>query len=100
MSHMVTRCPTCATAFRVTSTQLESAKGAVRCGSCLHIFQAQDYLVKTEEEKSAVSKSANPESSKPEAKADQLKADEHSVGQLKQEPISVPPKVEQPKPAQ
>ncbi len=46
MTQMVTRCPKCATAFRITSTQLESAKGAVRCGSCLHIFKAQDYLVK------------------------------------------------------
>lgn len=46
MTQMVTRCPKCATAFRITSTQLESAKGAVRCGSCLHIFKAQEYLVK------------------------------------------------------
>lgn len=48
MTQMVTRCPKCATAFRITSTQLESAKGAVRCGSCLHIFKAQDFLVKSE----------------------------------------------------
>ena len=54
MTQMVTRCPTCSTAFRVTSTQLESAKGAVRCGSCLHIFKALDYLVKTPEEDKAV----------------------------------------------
>lgn len=45
MSNMVTRCPKCATSFRITSAQLQSAKGAVRCGSCLHIFKAQDYLV-------------------------------------------------------
>lgn len=47
MTQMVTRCPKCATAFRITSTQLESAKGAVRCGSCLHIFKAKDFLVKS-----------------------------------------------------
>jgi predicted Zn finger-like uncharacterized protein len=47
MTQMVTRCPKCATAFRITSTQLESAKGAVRCGSCLHIFKAQEYLVRS-----------------------------------------------------
>lgn len=45
MTHMVTRCPKCATAFRITTTQLESAKGSVRCGSCLHIFKANDNLV-------------------------------------------------------
>lgn len=42
---MVTRCPKCGTAFRITATQLESAKGAVRCGSCLHVFKAQSSLV-------------------------------------------------------
>jgi len=42
---MVTRCPKCNTAFRITSAQLQSAKGAVRCGSCLHVFKANDHLV-------------------------------------------------------
>lgn len=42
---MVTRCPKCSTAFRITAAQLESAKGAVRCGSCLHVFKAQSHLV-------------------------------------------------------
>jgi predicted Zn finger-like uncharacterized protein len=42
---MVTRCPKCSTAFRITEAQLESAKGAVRCGSCLHVFKAQSSLV-------------------------------------------------------
>ncbi|MES2676290.1 MAG: DUF3426 domain-containing protein [Pseudomonadota bacterium] len=44
MTHLVTRCPKCATAFRLTSNQLESARGSVRCGSCLHIFKAQEHL--------------------------------------------------------
>jgi predicted Zn finger-like uncharacterized protein len=42
---MITRCPKCGTAFRVTASQLQSAKGAVRCGSCLHVFKAHDHLV-------------------------------------------------------
>lgn len=42
---MITRCPKCGTAFRVTPSQLQSAKGSVRCGSCLNVFKAQDYLV-------------------------------------------------------
>lgn len=42
---MITRCPKCGTAFRVTPSQLQSAKGAVRCGSCLNVFKAQEYLV-------------------------------------------------------
>ncbi|HWV15739.1 MAG TPA: DUF3426 domain-containing protein [Cellvibrio sp.] len=47
MTQLVTRCPKCATAFRITTTQLESARGSVRCGSCLHIFKAQDDLIDT-----------------------------------------------------
>ncbi len=40
---MITRCPACSTSFHVSSSQLEAAGGTVRCGSCLHIFQAQDH---------------------------------------------------------
>lgn len=41
---MITRCPSCATSFRITDSQLKTAKGAVRCGSCLHIFKALEHL--------------------------------------------------------
>ena len=40
----ITRCPFCQTAFRVTGSQLGAADGAVRCGSCLQVFQARDYF--------------------------------------------------------
>jgi predicted Zn finger-like uncharacterized protein len=43
MTTQVTQCPNCNTSFRVTDAQLEIANGAVRCGSCLNIFQAQEY---------------------------------------------------------
>ncbi len=46
----VTRCPKCETSFRVTDAHLKSAKGAVRCGSCLHIFNARDYIIQKEKE--------------------------------------------------
>lgn len=45
MPHSITCCPKCNTSFRVTSSQLESADGAVRCGSCLHVFDARSYFV-------------------------------------------------------
>ncbi len=45
MPDPVTRCPKCQTAFRITHDQLQIARGAVRCGSCLHIFKAVDYWV-------------------------------------------------------
>lgn len=44
-TQMITRCPQCKTSFRITPVQLQSARGAVRCGSCLHIFKAMDHLV-------------------------------------------------------
>ncbi|WP_341937823.1 DUF3426 domain-containing protein [Marinimicrobium sp. C2-29] len=44
-TQMVTRCPQCGTSFRITPAQLQSARGAVRCGACLHIFKARDHLV-------------------------------------------------------
>ena len=45
MSHAITRCPKCGTSFRVTAPQLDSANGAVRCGSCLHVFDARSNFI-------------------------------------------------------
>src|SRR5665647_237126 len=35
---LVTRCPNCATAFRVTAQHLQVHGGDVRCGHCAHVF--------------------------------------------------------------
>ncbi len=35
---IVTRCPSCDTTFRVTSTQLQAHRGMVRCGRCSKVF--------------------------------------------------------------
>lgn len=40
-----TRCPNCAAQFKVTDEQLKQANGALRCGSCLKVFQAADNRV-------------------------------------------------------
>ncbi|TYL48270.1 zinc-ribbon and DUF3426 domain-containing protein [Marinomonas sp. IMCC 4694] len=37
---LITRCPKCSTAFRVSDDVLSMAKGKVRCGQCFHIFDA------------------------------------------------------------
>lgn len=73
MTDMITRCPSCDTSFRITEAQLQTAKGAVRCGACLHIFKAADHIVS--DQKKAASKSApqatpqkaSPKASKPAA---------------------------------
>ncbi len=45
MDQTITQCPNCGTSFRVTQQQLQVANGAVRCGSCMHIFQALSHHI-------------------------------------------------------
>lgn len=45
----ITHCPACQTQFVVTEEQLNQHDGAVRCGHCLHVFNAAEHLVKAEE---------------------------------------------------
>lgn len=40
----ITKCPKCDTTFRVSPAQLKVAKGAVRCGACLHVFRASEHF--------------------------------------------------------
>ena len=42
---MLTRCPACATHFRVTPEQLKARSGRVRCGECQQVFNALDTLI-------------------------------------------------------
>jgi predicted Zn finger-like uncharacterized protein len=41
---LITTCPACGTAFRVTPEQLSAHRGDVRCGQCQHIFSALKHL--------------------------------------------------------
>ncbi|MBK5304710.1 MULTISPECIES: DUF3426 domain-containing protein [Gammaproteobacteria] len=41
----VTQCPHCQTSFRVNHAQLSAARGVVRCGSCLQVFNAAKQLL-------------------------------------------------------
>ena len=42
---MLTRCPGCHTTFRISTDQLVSRHGQVRCGQCAQVFSALDGLV-------------------------------------------------------
>ena len=44
---LLTKCPHCATTFRLSQQQLEIAGGAVRCGACYQVFHASEHIVKT-----------------------------------------------------
>ena len=54
----VTQCPHCQTSFRVTYQQLSVARGVVRCGHCLQVFNAAKQLL---EQNRATDTSAAPE---------------------------------------
>ncbi|WP_407314847.1 DUF3426 domain-containing protein [Pseudomonas sp. nanlin1] len=41
----VTQCPHCQTSFRVSYNQLSVARGVVRCGACLQVFNAAQQLL-------------------------------------------------------
>lgn len=49
----VTQCPHCQTRFRVTRAQLGMARGAVRCGACLQVFNAAEQLASAPLERAA-----------------------------------------------
>ncbi|QXI29148.1 DUF3426 domain-containing protein [Pseudomonas vanderleydeniana] len=53
----VTQCPHCQTSFRVSHAQLSVARGVVRCGSCLQVFNAARQLL---EQRAAREAAANP----------------------------------------
>lgn len=66
----VTQCPHCRTSFRVSQAQLAAAHGVVRCGACLHVFNAAEQLFGAPTPKAAVAPDkAKTSSSKPASKA-------------------------------
>lgn len=71
MAKSITRCPKCKTAFRVTDAHLNTPKGAVRCGSCLNIFVARNYLIEPSPEDNE--SKAQPSAIKPQKKTDASK---------------------------
>ncbi|WP_223502808.1 DUF3426 domain-containing protein [Pseudomonas sp. BF-R-24] len=50
----VTQCPHCQTSFRVSHAQLSVARGVVRCGSCLQVFNAARQLLEQADKEAPV----------------------------------------------
>ncbi len=65
---MITTCPGCRTAFRVTQEQLGVRDGRVRCGKCATIFDAREVL-QTELAEFAPESGDQPEDQLPRTKA-------------------------------
>ena len=62
---MITRCPRCETAFRVTEDQLQARGGQVRCGRCHSVFDARAALVYPGGEAAPQIRSSSPRSKAP-----------------------------------
>lgn len=70
MADRVTRCPHCQTSFRIREEHLKAARGAVRCGSCLEVFNALENLINAHEPDIAASKaSSKPVAATPRSQA-------------------------------
>lgn len=46
---LLTRCPHCGTTFKLGQAQLNTAQGAVRCGACLQVFHASEYIIDSQD---------------------------------------------------
>ena len=71
---LVTRCPSCATAFRVLPAQLSARSGRVRCGKCSSVFDGVTNLL-TEEAVAAL-----PDEPSPQMGLFELRETSRSVG--------------------
>jgi len=86
---MTTKCPKCETTFRVSEAQLQVAKGKVRCGSCLHVFKAEDHWVNPPAAKPVVAANKASSSEKPAGKFvfDQSAIDGGSADKVLTKPV-------------
>ena len=62
----VTQCPHCQTRFRVSHGQLNVARGVVRCGSCLQVFNAVRQLMEQRAASNAAPEPELPVATEPE----------------------------------
>lgn len=67
---MMTRCPSCGTAFRVTPEQLKARAGKVRCGHCSAVFNALETLEDSHPVAGAIDAASPPSDGIPAAPAE------------------------------
>ncbi len=75
-----TRCPHCKATFKVTEEQLQIAKGRVRCGACMSIFDALAYILPNSNE--AVSDTPTDQSTPAETQPTALENEATQVEQV------------------
>lgn len=84
---MLTRCPACQTAFRLSAEQLAARGGKVRCGHCFHPFNAHEHALGAKP----------PEPAAPEREASATPAAELFI--LEEKPAPLPAALEMPQAA-
>lgn len=65
----VTQCPHCRTSFRISRAQLGAAHGAVRCGACMHVFNAAQQLLVDQTRAKPATEPTPPAAARPAAPA-------------------------------
>jgi predicted Zn finger-like uncharacterized protein len=92
---MLTRCPHCATTFRVTPHQLKARQGKVRCGKCQAVFDALETLA--EEAPAIIASPEGPEEQVPATTVPEVAPARVEPLPLTQDPLPEPsPDSEQP----
>jgi len=76
----VTQCPHCQTSFRVSHNQLSVARGVVRCGACLQVFNAARQLL--EQSAGRQEQAVAPQPAAPERRATPISLREWSANEL------------------
>ena len=97
MADTITRCPKCQTSFRITEAHLKSAKGAVRCGSCLNIFNARAHLTASESSTTPAAEASKTNKTKPVAAKAAAKTQKPLTNKPK--PKAAAPKIDTKKPS-
>src|SRR4051812_46333959 len=59
-TYLITRCPSCSTAFRASESQLSARSGQVRCGRCEAVFDAFAHEMPGDERTSESEKTTAP----------------------------------------
>lgn len=99
MAVKVTRCPHCQTSFRVREEQLDTARGMVRCGSCLQVFKAAHYF---QSDASNATPNATPNATQnaTQTAAEKPEGSKKTTAAVKRKPKPKQPEPQQPEPSE
>ncbi|MGO0306201.1 DUF3426 domain-containing protein [Endozoicomonas acroporae] len=83
-------CPHCQTIFRITHAQLKAARGSVRCGSCLQVFNAIDQLPRLQEQEKEALNTPTDHREEPQTPTQTKKKLQETLVVQQQKPVKKP----------